>query len=306
MPSCILVVYVLLYFLLPKFLQHHNYWGFILGFALLCLSVVIIDFFISKLFYRLTCNCQSTSLAFSQVFGMGFLNAANALTIGGLALGIKLVKGWVIRHEENQKLIRQKILIELKLQKSRIYPGFVIKSLDNLYTGIITNSPGSPEMVLRLAELLSYLLYESNEEWIPVQHELEMLRNLLTIEQVNQGDHLIIQCQISGDHNNQYVKPLILFPLLQNCFESIDNNKGNKFRCYLETRVENQTLSLRLEVEQLDHQSSNIEWHKILEDLRNRLNISNHESCRLDFEKIGVLNTARINLSLVKPFPIPL
>jgi LytS/YehU family sensor histidine kinase len=194
----------------------------------------------------------------------------HAITTGGIVLGIKIAKEWIVKQKENQRLAKLKISNELQLQKARIYPGFLFQSLDSLCTKMISGSPDSPKMILRLSDLLNYLLYESSEELIPLEKELEMIANLLSIEKINQAHHLTIHSQITATSEGKFIRPLILFPLLQNCFETLGCRENEQYVVHLEIAIINQILNVSLRVEQTSEKLNLTEWSQMLKNVRRR------------------------------------
>ncbi len=151
--------------------------------------------------------------------GQGSNNAFHAFTTGGLVLGFKIVKGWIEQQKENKKLIKTKDIQRIATAKTRIYPRFLFQSLNCINARMTSGLDDSPEIILRLSDLLSYLLYESSEESVPLEKELDMVANLLHIEKNKSNTtsntfilrSLLPQAINSLDH-------LFLFPLFSKLF----------------------------------------------------------------------------------------
>jgi LytS/YehU family sensor histidine kinase len=295
-PACLVAVYATFHLLLPL-LQNRKYARFIFGLTLLSLTLITLNYFASILFYRFTCDCSISSLKFFQILGLGFINTAHAITTAGLVLGIKVAKEWIAKQKENQRLTKLKISNELQLQKGRIYPGFLFQSLDNLHTKMISAQADSPKMILRLSDVLNYLLYESSDELIPLEKELDMIANLLAIETVNQAHHLTIHSQITADSDCKFIRPLILFPLLQNCFETLSSWKKELFLFHLEITIVNQILNVSLRFEQMREKSNLIEWNQMLKNVWERISFLCQEDQELKIENSK--DGSKINLNLL-------
>jgi LytS/YehU family sensor histidine kinase len=296
LPACLVAVYVILHFLLPL-LQDRKYFRFILGLSLLAFALVTLNYFTSILFYSLTCDCPLSSIKVLQILGQDFINTAHAIIAGGIVLGIKIAKEWIVKQKENQRLIMLKISNELQLQKARIYPGFLFQSLESLSTKMISGSPDSPKIILRLSDLLNYLLYESSEELIPLEKELDMIANLLSIEKMNQAHHLTIHSQITATSDGKFIRPLILFPLLQNCFEILGSREKEQCVVYFETTIVDQILNVSLRVEQASEKSNLIEWSQSLKNVWKRVSFLNEVGHELKIENSK--GGSKINLGLV-------
>jgi LytS/YehU family sensor histidine kinase len=238
-----------------------------------------------------------SSIKFLRILGLDFVNTVHAITTAGLVLGIKVAKQWIAKQKENQWLTKLKTWNELQLQKGRIYPGFLFQSLDSLHTKMISGAADSPKMILRLSDVLNYLLYESSDELIPLEKELDMIANLLAIEKVNQAHHLIIHSQITANSDGKFIRPLILFPLLQNCFETLGSWEKGLYLFHLEITMVNQILNVSLRFEQMREKSNLIEWSQMLKNVWERISFL----C-LDDQELKIENSkdgSKINLNLL-------
>ena len=310
LPACILTVYANISILLPYFLQQKKYGLFVLGFLLLNLICFTCNYFFSLLYYKLTCNCPASSILPAKILGLSFVNTSHAMTIGGLALGIKFAKTWYLQQIQNRELVRQKIASELQLQKARIHPEFLVTALNNLHAKAIADSPECPGMLLKLSDILSFILYESDEEWIPLEKELNMITNLMEIEKINQDDHLNTQLLITGNPDNKLTAPLLLFPFLQNCFQIAATGKKERHKLSLQIKVEEDTIQYDLAF--IRFSESNypaFNWHPVLANARGRLELLYPNRYKLQLKEegrgIAVLLDLPLNRTFVSKIIIP-
>jgi sensor histidine kinase YesM len=286
LPTVILATYLLLYIFLPRFLQQQLYIKFTASFLLLALSCYVINYFTASIFVSIACNCPGSSIPVSQKLGFAFLNTTHALTIGGLALAIKFTKNWYLQQKENLQLAKQKISNELQLQKGSIYPGFLFRSLDNLYSKITSNSSDSSSLLLKLSDQLSYILYDSREEYISLEKELSMLKNRLEIEKINRSGNLNIQVKVSGDPSHKEIVPMTLFLMVENFLKAADLKKTKTLLVDLNIEIEQRELSLRLVFDQPEIiKGIIIDWQELLTLTRARLEILYPEGFKLELTK---------------------
>lgn len=214
LPFCILSVYIFSYFLFPFFLQKEKYAVFVIGFILIFALGVWINYFQSALFFKLA---SVKNITFEKKILLGYNNVCNAIIISGFVLGIKFAKNWYRQQNENFLLAKQKTIIELQLLKARIHPGFLFSSLNTLYKKISFGSPDSPLMILKLSEMMSYILYESDQKPVPLEQELTSISEFISISKLNMEDQSKLNLKISGNANDKFIVPLVLLNLLQNC-----------------------------------------------------------------------------------------
>lgn len=107
---------------------------------------------------------------------------------------------------------------ELKLLKSQIQPHFLFNTLNNLYALSLEKSDRTPNLIIRLSEMLSYIIYDCKAERVPVSKEISFIRNFIELQKVRYDD-----CEISFTHNcesnDKPIAPMILHTFVDNSFK---------------------------------------------------------------------------------------
>jgi LytS/YehU family sensor histidine kinase len=143
----------------------------------------------------------------------------NYPTVVGLALAIKLLKSWYLKQNETAQVAREKINAELQLLKAQVHPHFLFNTLNNIYSFIINDSPVAPLMLRKLSTLLRYIIYECDHPLVPLQMELNMIRDYIDLEKVRYGENFNMSLQVRGNALNKNICPLLLIPFLENSFK---------------------------------------------------------------------------------------
>jgi hypothetical protein len=211
LPGHILMVYTVLYFLVPKYLLTRKYWQFFLGFITL---VVICGQFTS--FAQLTVSGLPSHSGASYTIGRNILPYIHVVAI---AASIKLFKFWFAQRRQTLEAEKQRTVAELKLLKAQLHPHFLFNTLNNLYSHTLEFSPKSPEIVLKLSALLRFMIYESNTQRISLSREVELLKDYMSLEKMRYGDRLELSVNINGEIENYQIAPLLLLPFLENAFK---------------------------------------------------------------------------------------
>jgi LytS/YehU family sensor histidine kinase len=136
-----------------------------------------------------------------------------------IAVAIKLLKFWYANQQAQQVLIQEKLQAELKFLKTQIHPHFLFNTLNNLYALTLKKSDRAPETVLKLSELINYMLYECTSDEVLLDKELKFITNYIDIEKMRYGDKLDVDIRISGEAHERRIAPLILLPFVENCFK---------------------------------------------------------------------------------------
>lgn len=211
LPGHLIMVYSLLYFLVPKFLLNRKYWQFFVG-----LLVLI------GLCGLYTVFAQLSLTGDPRLQGATFTVGRNVLPfihIAGIAASIKLLKFWYVQRKQTVEAEQQRAVAELKLLKAQLHPHFLFNTLNNLYSHTLEFSPKSPEIVLRLSALLRFMIYESNNHRISLAQEVDLLQNYISLEKLRYGERLELSFSLKGEIEKYQIAPLLLLPFLENAFK---------------------------------------------------------------------------------------
>jgi LytS/YehU family sensor histidine kinase len=137
----------------------------------------------------------------------------------GVSGGIKLTKKWYLEQKENERLAKEKISRELQLLKTQLHPRFLFHSLHTVKKHIQSNSPLAANLILHLSDLLSYILYESDQEWVLLDKELEIIKSYIDLEKKSSNDRLAAELNISGITSGKYISPLLLLSSIETSFD---------------------------------------------------------------------------------------
>lgn len=122
------------------------------------------------------------------------------------------------QKETIKKIELEKATAELNFLKAQVNPHFLFNTLNNLYALILERSDNSAECVLKLADIMKYILAEGKEDKVILQKEIEMLHNYTELERLRKPD-AEIRFTASGDTRNCFITPLLLLPLVENAFK---------------------------------------------------------------------------------------
>ena len=164
-----------------------------------------------------------------------FIDNQSILALINLFVGLastlyKILTDWLIHQNEKIALERQNLQSELKFLKSQINPHFFFNTLNSLYALTLKKSDLAPEIVLRLSEMMRYMLYESNEKKVSLEKEINYVKNYIELEKLRQGHKFDITFDIKGEIKSQMIAPLMFIPFLENSFKhGLDNQIKSGF-----------------------------------------------------------------------------
>ena len=147
---------------------------------------------------------------------------------GGFTYGFfSLVFFGVIRHAHNyiklkqaaQQLRIEKQQAELNYLKSQTNPHFLFNTLNNIYALARDKSDLAPESILRLSQILRFMLYETNGDYIAIEHEIKIISDYIELERLRYDESLRVNFNHDVENPKQALPPLLLVPLVENDFK---------------------------------------------------------------------------------------
>lgn len=141
---------------------------------------------------------------------------------------LSLVREWFVLKQVSDKLVaaeNKRLEFELNALKSQINPHFLFNTLNNIYALALDKSDKTPDVILKLSDLMRYIIYECNEKYVFLDKELNFINNFIELQKIRHN-RTPIKYEILGDSANWKIAPLLIEPLIENAFKhvSINNN----------------------------------------------------------------------------------
>ncbi|SHN37562.1 sensor histidine kinase [Mucilaginibacter sp. OK098] len=164
---------------------------------------------------------QRALYTWQQVFSLPWMFVA-VLDIGyvaGIAVALKLFRMQIISLKNEKELMKDKLETELKFLKNQINPHFLFNTLNNIYALARKKSNETADVVVKLASLLRFMLYESAKDSIAISEEIKILDDYVQLEKIRYSKRLEVSFNKQIDDYNQLISPLILLPFVENAFK---------------------------------------------------------------------------------------
>ncbi|MFY0629295.1 MAG: histidine kinase [Flavobacteriaceae bacterium] len=223
LPSQLMASYILIYFQIPKLSLKKRYVTFFISliitgyffsaFARFCMVHIAEPFFREEFVQETILEIISdTSFLFSVYF-------PSVYTVAFILLIIRNIRKRAEEQQHIEILKKEKATNELKFLRAQVQPHFLFNTLNNLYALTLAKSDLAPEVVLKLSEMLDFILYQSNQSEIPIEKELELIQGFTELEKLRYGDSLDLRFDYKVDNMNTMIAPLILLPFVENAFK---------------------------------------------------------------------------------------
>ena len=139
--------------------------------------------------------------------------------IASLPMMFKVYQQQHLQEKRATQLVEQQLEAELKILKNQLHPHFLFNTLNNLYAMVLTHHPHAAEVVVRLSNMMSYMLYECERPEIDLEKEIENLQNYIELEKIRYGKRLDFSFELGGEVAGKTIAPLLLMPFLENAFK---------------------------------------------------------------------------------------
>jgi len=234
---------------LPNYLLKARYVAFTVQVIILAIFILIVTFLIHKNLVPIINALFNHRPVVNQPIWWtsitsGLLSAPKVICA---AAAIKLLKRWWLKQKEKERLEKEKLVTELKLLKSQIHPEFLFSSLKNI--GLLVEKKYTDKasiLLLKLADILSYILYECDSAHVPLAKEINIIKDYLLLQKTSMGNRLEIDIAEKGKTNGQMIAPLLLLPFIESSFCFIDNKKLEKNWINLEFQFQNNEFTMKL------------------------------------------------------------
>ena len=148
--------------------------------------------------------------------------------------------------QRNFLLEKEKAETELNFLKAQLHPHFLFNTLNNLYVLTLKKSDKAPETVIKLSEILDYVLYEGKKELISVEKEIKLLDNYISLEQLRYSKALQLSFIKEVDDPTVKISPLLLLSIVENAFKYGLSDVLDKPEIRIRLTVKNQHLSFHV------------------------------------------------------------
>ena len=188
----------------------------------------------------------------------------------------------------------------MAILKGQINPHFLFNTLNNIYSLALKKSELTADAVVKLSEMLDYLLYECNAQMVDVKKEIKLIQNYIYLQKIRYGGRLDIQFK-AENINDQKIPPMIILPFIENSFKHGAGNQSNKVWIKIHMGVENNCMEFNI-VNSKSHQKKAARKHAPggigLENVKKRLGLLYQNEYSLVIEDLS--DTFSVKLSIPK------
>nr|WP_295926366.1 sensor histidine kinase [uncultured Dyadobacter sp.] len=278
-------------YLIPRILPRHSLVLFLVGnvmaMMLIAVSALVVE---DALLHLGQFSRRISSGDFSPLLTRG----SNYIIFALFGLVVRLSVDWYRKLSKEKEKENEYLKSELAVLKAQINPHFLFNSLNNLYALSLRQAPETPTVILRISEMMRYLLYETNAEMVPLEKEVSMIRTYVAMHEMRSKSEEGICFESSGQLQSVMIPPLLLLPLIENVF------KHGSSPIVIAVRLNDQVLSVYTS-NKLRAAGPEISGGLGIANLRRRLALLYPGAHELSLQQVQDIFTADLAIQFDKP-----
>ena len=277
LPVTMITTYFVVYYLIPKYLLAKRY----LLFALYCLYTLIV----STWFILITIFACLIFLSNLNVENMPPMSRNYVFVLILIYLVVLLVSFVnLLSHnfetESKNKELQNKILEtqlqlkdqELQYLKKQIHPHFLFNTLNTIYGFALKQSENTPDIILKLSNLLDYILYQVNKPRVDLREEILHLKEYIELERIRFQDTLKVHFEANENFDQKMIPPMLLIPFVENAFKH-GSIKDGFLQIHLNIQLEGESLIFEIRNTVKQYEASESKTGIGLENIKKRLDL---------------------------------
>jgi two-component system, LytTR family, sensor kinase len=212
--------------IVTKFLFTRKYFVFSLLTLLFSLLIISLLFLLYKMMQSLIHDSGQDYFSYSKIniareCSWIFINTFLAISIAWLRRNLN-------EEETIEELQKDNTFYKLRYYRTQLNPHFLFNTLNSIYSLSLSKNDKTPEVVIRLSDIMRFLIYECNEDKIPLEKEIEFIRNYIEIEKIRYDAD--IKFTIEGSTAGVMIEPFLFISFIENGFKhAIDNSYAKPF-----------------------------------------------------------------------------
>jgi len=225
-PINIITTYTILYYFLPRYFANNKFFSFIK----MCIFMLIIYQGLNLTLEGLLANEWIYYEGNLFVF-MVITNFKVFIIVNIPAIFIKALKKLHFINQEKCNLEKRNQENRMTILTSQLHPHFLFNTLNNLYLLSIEKSEKAPEIIMKLSDVMRYIMDDRDKKYVELTRELEVIKSYIEIERLRYDKDLKIESNINLtdlEKTSILIPPLLIFTLVENAFKhgvskSLDN-----------------------------------------------------------------------------------
>jgi len=221
LPGVIIITHLMVDFVLPRFYFNNKFSLFSMILILTVVLYPVIPYLIRTYIVEPVIYNDPNDYVLYNYFAAILIFVFGMAPLAAYKISRHLIETALIHQNIERIRLESELKLkeaELKLLKSQIHPHFLFNTLNNLYSLSLEKSDKTPDLIIRLADMLSYIIYDCSSDRVQLTKEIDFLNSFIELQKVRY-DSCDIHFSTSGEFNNMQIAPMILHTFIDNSFK---------------------------------------------------------------------------------------
>ena len=233
LPVNMAVVYLHLWFLVPRLLLKRRYLLFFILFFITAIAFVLFDRYLNYhvLWPLFMPTPLSPGYRYLNVISLLY-SGINQYSVVFLAVFIRSLKQWYESQQHSRELELRNKTGEIALLRMQINPHFLFNTLNNIHALISIDKEKAADALVMLSDIMRYMLYDATTDKVPLDQELQYLESYIALQKMRLIDPNQVRFSVEGDLSGKMIAPVLLIPFIENAFKHAckeDSRSGIRF-----------------------------------------------------------------------------
>lgn len=231
----VIVFYVNYLYLVKRFLFSKQMWQFVLANFLLFTVLFVIFYFLKEVIPPDEERMPPPHARDNHLLRFMLFDYIKYTFIAALSVALRMTNSWYKAESQRKELEKMRSEAELQNLKSQLNPHFLFNTLNNIYSLIAISQDRAQEAVHVLSRLLRYMLYDSSHPFVPIEKDIDFVRNYIELMRIRLPKHATLHTDIQTLSPETPIAPLLFISLIENAFKhGVSNHKP----CFIDIRIE--------------------------------------------------------------------
>ena len=201
-------------YLLPRYFRDQNLVKYLSVIIPILIASSFLEAYVNKTILK-TCTCEGPNSIYALY---NFIHLGVLIVLFSTVL---LILSFSDKIKALEKAENDRLSSELKFLKSQVNPHLLFNSLNSIYSYALKNAKETPEMVMKLSDLLRFMLYEADKPKVRLSQEWNYLLDYIALQKMRK-EAIQVELENQGDLEEIEITPLILINFVENAFKYVD------------------------------------------------------------------------------------
>ena len=206
----LVLFYLNAYLFIPKLAYKRRFTPYLTTLLIALFLIIVWDQFVYSLLIR--------GLHF-RIWSYVLLELPTFIFIVMSSTAFRVIADKIREQQQAKEKETENLKTELSFLRSQVSPHFMFNVLNNMVALARKKSDLLEPSLIKLSSLLRYMLYETDEDKVLLEKEIEYLKSYVELQSQRFGKNVDIQSDFEPVVDGFIIEPMLLIPFVENAFK---------------------------------------------------------------------------------------